>query len=130
VQRFGECGDWANQTGKGAVSRLITVQWNQSIGLMGAKMKASQLLYGMSSGLSSQRMMEFPDAACSDVLRGAKLDDLQSYSPDDSRVSHNPLGCPYFTFCLHTYGAVTLQTWQQWAEDHNYVKNLRNEARK
>jgi SNF2 family DNA or RNA helicase len=103
----------------------------RALALMGAKMKASQLLYGDEVGgaIVPEDDGDFLTQLARDVLKGAKLDDLQSLFADESRVSHNPLGCPTMPSAPMPMMQLTLQTWNQWAEDHNYAKkpSKRNE---
>ena len=96
----------------------------RALALMGAKMKASQLLYGDEVGgaIVPEDDGDFLTQLARDVLKGAKLDDLQSLFADDSKVSHNPLGCPTLPSSPIPVVQFTLQTWEKWAEEHNYAK--------
>jgi hypothetical protein len=86
--------------------------------------KAGQLLYGdeVAGAIVPDDDGDFLSQLARDVLKGVKLDDLQSLFADDRRVSHNPLGCPTMPSAPIPMLQITLQTWQTWAEEHNYAK--------
>jgi hypothetical protein len=94
----------------------------RALSLMGRKMRAAQLLYGdeVSGAIVPEDDGDFLTQLAQDVLKGAKLDDLQSLFADDSRVSHNPMGCPTLPSAPIPVLQFTLQTWQQWAEERNF----------
>ena len=101
---------------------------------MGRKMKASQLLYGDEVGgaIVPEEDGDFLTQLARDVLSGAKLNDLQTLFADDNLVSHNPLGCPTMPSAPIPIVQFTFQTWEQWAEEHSFVKRptVRHNQRK
>ncbi len=82
--------------------------------LMGAKMKAAQLLYGDEVGgaLVPEEDGDLLTELARNVLTGKKLDDLQTLFADEMRVSHNPLG----SMTLPSAPIVPLAPTQSWAD--------------
>jgi hypothetical protein len=50
-------------------------------------------------------------------LRGAELEDLQSFLADEMRVSNSPMGCP--TEVSPVLVPVQPRTWDEWLSDRN-----------
>jgi hypothetical protein len=84
-------------------------------------MRAAQLLYGDEVGgaIVPEDDGDFLTQLARDILKGAKLDDLQSLFADDSRVSHSPLGCPTMPSASMPVVQLTFQSWEQWANERN-----------
>ncbi len=87
----------------------------RALSLMGAKMKAAQLLYGDEVGgaIVPEEEGDLLTALAREVLNGADLPDLQTLFADEMKVSSNPLGS------LTTPSAVILPgekvlTWSDW----------------
>ena len=101
----------------------------RALGLMGAKMKAAQLLYGDEVGgaIVPEEDDDLLTELAREVLNGADLPDLQTLFADEMKVSHNPLGS------LTTPSAVivpTVQvlTWSDWMSER--VVAVRRKSRK
>ncbi|HML39853.1 MAG TPA: DUF6094 domain-containing protein [Bellilinea sp.] len=101
----------------------------RALGLMGAKMKAAQLLYGDEVGgtIVPQEDGDLLTELAREVLNGADLPDLQTLFADEMKVSNNPLGS------LTTPSAVILPgekvlTWSDWMAEKVVV--VRRKSRK
>ncbi len=97
--------------------------------LMGAKMKAAQLLYGDEVGgaIVPADDSDFLTQLARDLLDGAKLPDLQTLFADDLQVSHNPMGSMTIPSVPILPGPKVL-TWDEWVIQNQLV--LRKSRRK
>ena len=87
----------------------------RALSLMGAKMKAAQLLYGDEVGgaIVPEEDTDLLTELAREVLNGADLPDLQTLFADEMKVSNNPLGS------MTTPSAVILpgnqvMSWSDW----------------
>ncbi len=101
----------------------------RALSLMGAKMKAAQLLYGDEVGgaIVPQEDGDLLTELAREVLNGADLPDLQTLFADEMKVSNNPLGS------LTTPSATILPcekvlTWSDWMAERAVV--MRKKSRK
>ncbi len=87
----------------------------RALSLMGAKMKAAQLLYGDEVGgaIVPEEDGDLLTALAREVLNGADLPDLQTLFADEMRVSSNPLGSLTTPSAVIMPGEKVL-TWSDW----------------
>ena len=101
----------------------------RALSLMGAKMKAAQLLYGDEVGgaIVPEEDGDLLTELAREVLSGANLPDLQTLFADEMKVSNNPLGS------MTTQSAVILPgekvlSWSDWMAERTVV--IRRKSRK
>ena len=94
----------------------------RALSLMGAKMKAAQLLYGDEVGgaIVPEEDGDLLTELAREVLNGADLPDLQTLFADEMKMSNNPLGS------LTTPSAVIVpgpkvMTWDEWAMQRTII---------
>lgn len=87
--------------------------------LMGAKMKAAQLLYGDEVGgaLVPEEDGDLLTELARNVLAGKKLNDLQTLFADEMRVSHNPLGSMTLPSAPMPMVVSSAKSWVDWVRE-------------
>ncbi len=86
-----------------------------ALGLMGAKMKAAQLLYGDEVGgaLVPEEDGDLLTELARSVLAGKKLGDLQTLFAEELHISHNPLG----SMTLPSAPIEPVKRWEDWVRE-------------
>ena len=104
----------------------------RALSLMGAKMKAAQVLYGDEVGgaIVPEEDGDLLTELAREVLSGANLPDLQTLFADEMKVSNNPLGTAAL---VTTQSAVILPgekvlSWSDWMAERTVV--IRRKSRK
>jgi hypothetical protein len=90
---------------------------SQALALIGAKMKAAQLLYGDEVGgaIVSEDDGDILMKLAREALEAADLPDLQALFADEVVVSNSPLGCPTATSVpLPVPEAPSVSSWADW----------------
>jgi hypothetical protein len=101
----------------------------RALSLMGAKMKAAQLLYGDEVGgaIVPEEDGDLLTELAREVLNGADLPDLQTLFADEMKVSNNPLGSMTTPSAVILRG-VKVMTWSDWMAEKVVV--VRRKSRK
>jgi len=94
----------------------------RALALMGAKMKAGQLLYGDEVGgaIVPEDDGDFLTQLARDVLKGAQLDDLQSLFADDHFI-HRSSQENLVVVQMPKMVEVTSKTWVEWAQEKGKI---------
>ncbi len=95
---------------------------SRALALMGAKMKAAQLLYGDEVGgaIVPEEEGDLLTELAREVLNGAELPDLQTLFADEMKVSNNPLGSMTTPSVVITPGEKVV-TWSDWMSEKTVV---------
>ena len=104
----------------------------RALALMGAKMKAAQLLYGDEVGgaIVPEEDGDILMKLAREALEAADLPDLQSLFADDVAVSNSPLGCPTAPSApLPVPETATVISWAEWIAQRGVTRPGSNGGR-
>ena len=104
----------------------------RALALMGAKMKAAQLLYGDEVGgaIVPEEDGNILMKLAREALEAADLPDLQSLFADEVAVSNSPLGCPTAPSApLPVLETATVDSWAEWIAQRGVTRPGSNGGR-
>ena len=105
---------------------------SQALALIGAKMKAAQLLYGDEVGgaIVPEDDGDLLMKLAREALDAADLPDLQALFADDVVVSNSPLGCPTASsVSLPVPEMPSISSWSDWMNHRNVAVKAANRPR-
>ena len=105
---------------------------SQALALIGAKMKAAQLLYGDEVGgaIVPEDDGDILMKLAREALEAAELPDLQALFADEVVVSNSPLGCPTATSVpLPVPEAPSVSSWADWMTQRSVVAKAASRPR-